>query len=153
MGLVAKDEADAFTLAAKLEAEKNIADLKNFAKESAIALNRTIAPVTLVQYRSFSGVDNNWKKPWLGSAGTPFGRFGPKTYSDGVHAVRKVFQSSQDLPSPRKIMEDILKMAEKKPRPTNKPNSLLNAFIFYFPHDMGHQAPVDQVLISISTVI
>jgi Animal haem peroxidase len=134
-----KDELEAIQLTATLLAQKDKSSLTTF-QENAVFLNRTVAPTqstTQPKFRSFSGANNNVKKPWLGSAGTPFGRIGPKNYKDGVHAVRKSVKSSRDLPSPRVILEDVLKMAEKRPRTTNKPNSLLNAFIFYFTHDLG----------------
>lgn len=134
-----KDELQAIQLTATLLAEKDKSFLTTF-KDNAAFLNRTVAPsisTSQPKFRSFSGVNNNVQKPWLGSAGTPFGRMGPKNYRDGIHAVRKSVKSSRDLPSPRVILEDVLKKAEKMPRTANTPNSLLNAFIFYFTHDLG----------------
>ena len=53
-------------------------------------------------YRSADGSCNNMKHPEWGASLTPFLRFLPPDYSDGVQAFRKA-RSGQELPNPRLI--------------------------------------------------
>ena len=53
-------------------------------------------------YRSADGSCNNMKHPEWGASLTPFLRFLPPDYSDGVQAFRKA-KSGDELPNPRLI--------------------------------------------------
>jgi hypothetical protein len=56
------------------------------------------------KYRTFDGSCNNVERPWVGMAGTPFKRYMPSNYSDGVSALRGSSSgSSVSLPNERAL--------------------------------------------------
>lgn len=129
-------KADALTLTATLMADENPAFLKNFRDYSACLGRHKTTVKSHSKYRSIDGLGNNLKNPHWGRSGTPFTRFGPKTYDDGVYTIRKS-DSGSDLPSPRRILRDVLLKADKKPRTSNIVTSMVNMLIVYVSHDMG----------------
>ncbi|CRK97792.1 CLUMA_CG011171, isoform A [Clunio marinus] len=96
------------------------------------------------KYRSINGYGNNLKNPYWGSSGVSFGRFAPKAYDDGIHSIRKSV-TGRELPSPRKLVTDVLLKAEKANPPSRTPNMLLNLIFLYLTHDMAFQAPVEGI--------
>lgn len=140
--LTSSQEAEAFALTAKLFISRNGASLTSF-QDYAACLNRVETSVSSYpQYRTMDGFGNNLKHPYWGASETPFGRFGPKNYADGVFTMRKSDRVSQYLPSPREIVAKILKKAPKAKRTSRITNSLLLQFLVAFSHDAGHSLPV-----------
>jgi Animal haem peroxidase len=140
--LATSQEADAFTLAARFSIVRDGSNASLF-QDNSVCLNRQETSITFrPKYRSMDGSSNNLKHPSLGAAETAFGRFGPKTYADGVYTVRKSDRVSQYLPSPREIVENVLKKALKVPKTKNISNTLLISFLVYIANDLGHSAPV-----------
>jgi peroxidase len=92
------------------------------------------------KYRAINGYGNNLKHPFWGAANTPFERFGPKTYDDGVNLIRKSV-TGEDLPNPRKLVQEVLMKAQKYPRVKTDPNELTNFFVLTITHDMAFQVP------------
>jgi Animal haem peroxidase len=138
-----EQEGEVFTVAAMLSILRDDLDITSF-QENAICLNRSEASLqSHLKYRSMDGFGNNLKHPYWGVANTPFGRFGPKTYADKIHTIRKGFRVSQELPNPREIVEKVLKQAKKTPRTSNILNTMLVAFIVYVPIDIGHSVPTE----------
>lgn len=62
-------------------------------------------------YRPIDNYGNNLIKPYWGNPKTPYKRFGEKTYDDGIRSVRKSV-TGVTLPSPRKILIDVLDKGE-----------------------------------------
>lgn len=135
-------KADVFTTTAELMSDRHRGDLSSF-EEHASCLQRFETPLTShAKYRSIDGYGNNLKHPSWGAAGTPFARLAPKRYDDKVYSIRKSVTGS-DLPSPRKIVRDVLLKAKKTPRTSNIPITLINLIVLYATHDMAHQVPVE----------
>jgi Animal haem peroxidase len=93
------------------------------------------------KYRSIDGFGNNLEHPYWGAVDTSFGRFGPKTFADGVNLIRKSDRTYQYLPSPREIVEKVLKVAKKTPRTSNISNSLLIQFLAFIAVDTSDSLP------------
>ena len=64
-------------------------------------------------YRSADGSCNNMKHPEWGASLTPFLRFLPPDYSDGVQAFRKA-RSGQELPNPRLISTTVHQVEDSR---------------------------------------
>lgn len=141
--LTTEQEAEAFTLTAMLSVSRDASNLSSF-QDNAVCLNRSeIVLKTWPKYRAFDGFGNNLKHPYWGAAEMPFGRFGPKTFADGIYTLRKSDRTLKNLPNPREIVEKVLKPAKKTPRNSNFPNTMLVSFIVYVPTDIGHSNPVE----------
>jgi hypothetical protein len=54
------------------------------------------------KYRTFDGSCNNIDRPWTGMAGTPFKRYMPSSYADGVSSLRGS-SSGSTLPNERSL--------------------------------------------------
>jgi hypothetical protein len=53
------------------------------------------------KYRTFDGSCNNIDRPWTGMAGTPFKRYMPSNYADGVSSLRGSSVRGASLPNER----------------------------------------------------
>jgi peroxidase len=129
--------------AARLIADGYESELKNF-ESFAGCLGRVEGELrSWPKYRAINGYGNNLKHPFRGTKGTPFARFGPKSYDDGVHSIRKSVTGS-DLPSPRRIVLEVLLKAQKTTFVSPiTPNAMLNLIVLYITHDLAHQVPVE----------
>lgn len=123
-------------------ADKNPADLVSFANSSKCLVGPKKPLKSSPKYRPIDGYGSNVKHPYWGAAHTSFGRFGLKTYDDGVYSVRKSVDSSE-LPSPRTIVQEVLLKAEKYPRTSNDPNEMVNFFVLTVTHDLAFQVPTE----------
>ena len=131
-----------FNTAARLVSDRNKSELNLF-KNFAECLGRSETELSSrPKYRTINGYGNNLKHPFWGTPGTPFARFGPKNYDDEIHSIRKSVSGSE-LPNPRRIVQEILLKAQKNPRTSDTPNSLLNLLVLYVTHDLAHQVPVE----------
>jgi peroxidase len=136
--------ADYLNTAARLMANRDPAAFAQFSS-NAKCLKRAESEITQQsKYRSFDGYGNNLKHPFWGRANTEFGRFAPKNYDDGISSVRRSV-SGEELPSPRKIVVDVLEKAEKPQVYAEAQNILFIIDALYIVHDMGHQVPVEAV--------
>ncbi|CRK86353.1 CLUMA_CG000238, isoform A, partial [Clunio marinus] len=140
----ANREADTLTTLAKLIRDKSDDNFNSIEDYGECYDWKKPEQISCTKYRSISGYGNNLKNPYWGSSGTPFGRFAPKTYDDGIHAVRKSV-TGRKLPSPRKLVTDVLLKAEKANPPCRAPNMLTNLIVLYLTHDMAFQAPVEGI--------
>lgn len=135
-------DSNILTKTAKLIADRNQSDLSSF-ESHATCFNRSNHERDAhTKYRSIDGFGNNLKKPFWGAAGTPMRRFGPKRYDDGVHSIRKSVTGS-DLPSPRRIVQNVLLRAEKVSRDQKPPNMMGALLVVYLSNDMAHTTPVE----------
>lgn len=133
-------EADVFTETAKLLADKNLTELDSF-DDYGYCLGRSLKPeIDHPKYRAIDGFGNNLKNPHWGASKSPFKRFAPKAYDDGVHSIRRSVTGAE-LPNPRKIVQNVLLKAEKVGKPKNLPNMLISLIVLYLTHDMAHQVP------------
>lgn len=136
------NSADVFTVTAQFMAAINPSSLNSFG-ENAVCLNRESIPLSShSKYRSINGIGNNLKYPYRGAAGTPFGRFGPKNYNDGIYTIRRSVTGSE-LPTPRQILQDVLLKAQIGPPPAVHLNFQVNLVVLYITHDLAFHAPVD----------
>lgn len=135
-------ESDIMTTTAKLIADRNQSELSSF-EAHAVCFDRFVQSLDAhTKYRSISGYGNNLKNPYWGAAGMPMGRFAPKRYDDGVHSIRKSVTGS-DLPSPRKIVQNVLLRADKVERTDKVPNMMGALLVVYLSNDMAHTTPVE----------
>lgn len=140
--LTPEQEADAFTVVAGMTIRDG-GSLASF-QDNAVCLNRVeTAVASRPKYQSMDGYGNNLAHPFWGNAETPFGRFGPKNYADGIHSLRKSDRTSLDLPSPREIVDKVLNKVKITQRTSKKLNSLFLQLIVALAHDVGHFSPVD----------
>lgn len=134
-------QSNDLNMAAKLIADRNQSVLSYFENFAHCVGRHEIELGWQPRYRSINGYGNNLKNPYWGTPGTPFGRHGPKNYDDGVYSIRKSVTGSE-LPSPRKLVVDVLLKAEKFPRTVTTPSTIINLLVFYVSHDLAHQVPV-----------
>jgi peroxidase len=133
--------SDVINTAAMLTASENELALNSF-ENNARCLRRFETELSSrPKYRPINGYGNNLKHPYWGTPGTPFGRFGPKSYDDGVHSISKSVSGS-DLPSPRRIVQEVLLKAEKRSGGLDY-NMMVNTGVLYITHDVAHQVPVE----------
>lgn len=118
--LTKENEADVFTIAAMFAANRDNVNLSSV--DCSIGSGEVLK--SHPKYRSFDGYGNNLKRPDLGNTNTPFARFGPKNYFDGIYSFRKSYRNSHCLPNARKIVENVLFKAAKAVRSSNIPNLL-----------------------------
>ncbi len=57
----------------------------------------------MTSYRTITGVCNNENNPKWGKSWTPYGRFQPAFFADGVFEIRKSLIGKEDLPEARTI--------------------------------------------------
>ncbi|XP_037045776.1 chorion peroxidase-like [Bradysia coprophila] len=105
--------------------------------------NKDIGQSTMwhFKYRSIDGRGNNLKNPDWGASNTPFSRFGPKNYEDGIYAIRKSVTGS-DLPNARLLVQNVLLKAVRSPPPASQHNSLGLLIVLFATHDLHYQAPM-----------
>lgn len=133
-------KADVITETARLVTD-SLSDLSAFSNfAGCLGRNKTLLS-SHEQYRAIDGYGNNLDNPYWGVSETPFGRFGAKTYDDGVHSIRQSVTATE-LPSARTIAQEILLKAEKATRTINFDNSFSIYFVLYLTHDMANQVPV-----------
>ncbi|KAG4071048.1 hypothetical protein HA402_001485 [Bradysia odoriphaga] len=96
---------------------------------------------TMPKYRSIDGRHNNAKNPNWGASGTPFSRYGPKNYQDGIYSIRKSVTGS-DLPNARLLVEEVLNKAVRSPTPELAYNVLGLLIILFATHDLHYQIPM-----------
>lgn len=96
---------------------------------------------TQLKYRSIDGRNNNAKNPNWGASGTPFSRFGPKNYQDGIYSIKKSVSGS-DLPNVRLLVEQVLNKAVRSPTPNLSYNVLGLLIILFATHDLHYQIPM-----------
>lgn len=134
---------DVLATAAKLMADED-QDLTKF-ESYAKCLGRVEKEVkTRPKYRPMNGYGNNLKHPYYGTPNSPFGRFAPKNYDDGINAIRKSVYGSE-LPAPRQIVQEVLIKAERKRRMIPKPNLSLVSIVLYVSHDLANKISVDSL--------
>lgn len=93
------------------------------------------------KYRSIDGRGNNLKNPEWGAAGTPFSRYGPKNYEDGIYSIRKSVTGS-DLPNARLLVQKVLLKAVRSPPPKVQYNLMGLLIILFATHDLHYQSPI-----------
>jgi peroxidase len=134
------DQANVLNVAAQIIADRNQSYLEHFEDFAGCLGKQKFELDWRPRYRTITGYGNNLNNPHWGTSGTPFGRFGPKNYDDGVYTVRKSVTGSE-LPSPRKLVLDVLLKVEKFPRTKTIINTMVNLLVFYVSHDLAHQVP------------
>ncbi len=87
--------------------------------------NQTITCSSSNKYRSYDGTCNNLNNPLIGSINTPYTRFLPASYQDGVDSQITLSVTGQPLPNPRNISLTI-----SRPSPVQK---LSNTITHLFP--------------------
>lgn len=122
--------------------DQNVDALANFESYSSCYGRDTKVPKSHPKYRSISGYGNNLKNPYLGMAGTPFGRFGSKKYDDSIHSLPKSV-SGNELPNPRMLVQEVLKKATRYPRIYTEPCEMPLLLLLMITHDVAFQVPVE----------
>ncbi|KAG4066176.1 hypothetical protein HA402_014476 [Bradysia odoriphaga] len=92
-------------------------------------------------YRSVDGRYNNAKNSHWGASGTPFSRFAPKNYEDGIYSIKKSVTGC-DLPNARLLVEEVLAKAVISPPPPLNYNVLALLIILFATHDLHYQIPM-----------
>ncbi len=93
------------------------------------------------KYRSIDGRGNNVKNPEWGSTDTPFSRFIPNNYEDGIYAIRKSVTGS-DLPNVRELVQEVLLKAVRSAPPDLQYNLMGLMIILFATHDLHYQVPM-----------
>lgn len=100
----------------------------------------TRKPRTLPKYRPIDGRGNNINKPEWGSSDTPFARFGPKGYADGIYTVKKSVTGC-DLPNPRYLVQEVLRKTCKSNPPPLSYGVFALLTVLFITHDVHYQTP------------
>ncbi|RWS11661.1 peroxidase-like protein [Dinothrombium tinctorium] len=95
-------------------------------------------PCTIERYRTYTGHCNNLKHPSWGAANTPFVRFLPPAYSDGIDGPRVSIVDKGPLPSPRLITSIVHKDYD---HPNAELSILLMSWGQFIDHDLTLAAP------------
>lgn len=98
-------------------------------------------PNPSAKYRSIDGRGNNLKNPEWGATDTPFARYTPNNYEDGIYAIRKSVTGSA-LPNAREILREVLLKAVKSPPPPLQYNIMGLMIILFATHDLHYQVPM-----------
>jgi peroxidase len=93
------------------------------------------------KYRSIDGRGNNLNNPDWGASETPFARFAPKSYDDGIYSIRKSV-TGNELPNPRLLVQEVLMKAVRPKLPTLIPNIMSLVTVFFMHHELHLQDPV-----------
>ncbi|KAJ6642402.1 Chorion peroxidase [Pseudolycoriella hygida] len=93
------------------------------------------------KYRPIDGRGNNLNNPEWGASDTPFARFGPKGYADGVNVPKKAL-SGAPLPNPRKIVEEALTKATRAAPPPLAYGVFALMTVLFITHDVHYQTAV-----------
>ncbi|KAG4073064.1 hypothetical protein HA402_009483 [Bradysia odoriphaga] len=93
------------------------------------------------KYRSIDGRGNNLKNPDWGSSDTPFARYIPNNYQDGIYAIKKSVTGS-DLPNARHIVQEVLLKAVRSAPPPMMYNMMGLTIILFATHDLHYQVPM-----------
>jgi peroxidase len=93
------------------------------------------------KYRSIDGRGNNLKNPDWGATDTPFSRFAPKNYEDGIYSIKKSV-TGNELPNPRLIVQEVLKKAVISTAPSMNYNLMAILLVLFITHDIHYQVPV-----------
>jgi peroxidase len=133
-----------FTETARIFADENDSALDSFEDFSTCLYKNHSKLTSRPKYRPIDGFGNNLKNPYWGATGSPFGRFLPKNYNDGVYSIRKSVTGA-DLPSPRELTQKVLRYAEKGTPPKVPLNMMTILLVLYITHDLAHQVPVNSV--------
>ncbi|KAJ6642404.1 Peroxidase [Pseudolycoriella hygida] len=96
------------------------------------------------KYRPIDGRGNNLNNPEWGASDTPFARFGPKGYADGVNVPKKAL-SGAPLPNPRKIVEEALTKATRAAPPPLAYGVFALMTVLFITHDVHYQTAVQPV--------
>lgn len=142
-----RTDADLLTATARLLADGNRDQLSSFGDfASCLGLSPKTAS-SHPKYRKASGYGNNLQNPYWGSTGAPYGRWGPKTYYDGVYYNRKS-ATGCCLPCARRLVTNILVPAEKQTRSSSLPSSLFTYVGFSIAQDaagrINEKPPTDK---------
>ncbi|KAG4079905.1 hypothetical protein HA402_015036 [Bradysia odoriphaga] len=92
------------------------------------------------KYRSIDGRGNNLKNPEWGASDTPFSRYGPQNYEDGIYKIRKSVTGA-DLPNARLLVQNLLMKAVRSPPPKVTYNMMGLLIILFATHDLHYQVP------------
>ncbi|XP_037045582.1 peroxidase-like [Bradysia coprophila] len=92
------------------------------------------------KYRSIDGRGNNLKNPEWGASDTPFSRYGPPNYEDGIYKIKKSVTGA-DLPNARLLVQDLLMKAVRSPPPKVTYNMMALLIILFATHDLHYQVP------------
>jgi hypothetical protein len=98
---------DVLTTTAQLIRDENEELLRNFEKFSKCFKNKFKTSKSRPKFRPIDNFGNNLKHHFFGTPNTPYFRLGKRTYHDGIKMIRRSV-TGVDLPSPRKIMVDVL---------------------------------------------
>lgn len=141
-------QAKILTIAAqffKNEFHMSLDEFESLAKKCMVedrpSLQHNKKPVSRSKYRSIDGRGNNLKNPDWGSSDTPFARYIPSNYQDGIYAIRKSVTGS-DLPNARHIMQEVLLKSVRSPPPPMQYNIMGLTIILFATHDLHYQVPM-----------
>lgn len=94
------------------------------------------------KYRSIDGRGNNAKNPHWGASATPFSRFSPKNYEDGIYSIKKSVVDGSDLPNARLLVQEVLTKAFRSTPPPETLNVVALLIILFATHDLHYQVPM-----------
>lgn len=96
---------------------------------------------TRPKYRSIDGRGNNLNQPEFGASDTPFARFAPKKFQDGVDTVKKAV-SGRPLPNPRDLVQNVLKKGIRAQPPALAYGTFALMTVLFITHDVHYQTPI-----------
>ena len=116
----------------KLGLKDKITTLK--APNQFCPFEQPIACDSSTKFRSIDGSCNNLQRPWLGKAETPYKRYLPPAYQDGLESPRIISKRGNFLPNPRLISRMF--------KPDNNPSEdtfthMIAIFGQFITHDMS----------------
>lgn len=122
----------------KSEFDMRLDDFEYLARKCITDAKPTIK--TQSKYRAVDGRGNNKKNPEWGASDTPFSRYGPQNYEDGIHDIKRSATGS-DLPNARLLVRELLMKAVRSPPPTITYNLMGLLIILFATHDLHYQVP------------
>lgn len=93
------------------------------------------------KYRPIDGRGNNLNHPEWGASDTPFARFAPKGFEDGINTVKQSVTGGE-LPNPRYIVQNALKPAVRAPPPPLSYGVFALLTVLFITHDVHYQTPI-----------
>ncbi|KAG4078673.1 hypothetical protein HA402_015263 [Bradysia odoriphaga] len=136
------------TIAAQIFAEEyniSVDDFKTLVKRcnenEPIDETCRTASAPAPKYRPIDGRGNNLNHPEYGASDTPFARFGPIGFEDGINTVKKAV-SGADLPNPRFIVRNALTQAVRAPPPPLAYGVFALMTVLFITHDVHYQTAV-----------
>lgn len=93
------------------------------------------------KYRPIDGRRNNYENPEFGASDTPFARYAPKGFQDGIYTIRESVKGGP-LPNPRHLAQNVLAKGVRAQPPPLAYGVFALLTVLFITHDVHYQTPV-----------